>query len=219
MVHEAQNLERDEFARDDRYLAASNDGTSFALQYHVDRAVLNDLLGDRYVPIFKLLPGYRNEGGSLSVINGQLVTAGGENTKLERQTLTVNQLVFGLMKYKSVVSNARPDCGVGGDIDNHITNILEISMKYSSLSYFLYHRFVWTHFFGKAFRSWGGNWVTVDAQALHAAISGVAGNSCADCGSYYHEAKVCPFTLRKEQPTAPFKTQAVSKTCDFYNNM
>ena len=92
MFREANDYERNIYENNDRYLTASDNGTSlFALQFNVDRAVLNDVLSDCYVPIFKLLPGYLNEGGSLSVVNGKLVTGGEKSTKLGRQTLTVNQ--------------------------------------------------------------------------------------------------------------------------------
>ena len=84
----------------------------------------------KYVPIYKLLPGYQVKGSSIGLENGKMVLNESSQTrKLDRQTLSVNQLNFGLMKYKSVVASAYPE--MAADLDRHMSNILNISILYS----------------------------------------------------------------------------------------
>ena len=181
--------------------------------------MVRDILSDKYVPIYKMLPGFRDEGTNIVLMGNQLV-AGGDpaSRRLDKQTLTVNQLVFGLLRYKEIVREANPLGGAPYDIDRHIANIIQVSMKYSGMAYFLYHVHIWTHFFGKANRSWGSNWVQLDPAALHSAISGagVSSNSCAECLSFYHVESVCPFTVRKGADRQG--SQSAGNVCSFFNN-
>ena len=65
------------------------------LKYHVDPNVVMDVLTDKYVPIYKILPGFRDEGSQIVLLGNQLVAGGDASSRrLDKQPLTVNQLVF-----------------------------------------------------------------------------------------------------------------------------
>jgi hypothetical protein len=174
---------------------------SDVLDYFVEGKTVKDVRAEKLVPIYKLLPGFRDQGTSLVMQGGKvMVGTDASARKLERQTLGVNQLVFGLLKYRQLIDNEYP--ARGKDIDRHIANIINVSVCYSGEAFFFYHNYVWSHFFGAAIRQWGGNWFTIDPTALHAAIAraNTAHNYCDHCSLWLHDGGSCPFQLKEPSP-------------------
>ena len=208
-----------------------NVGEPECLSYTVASSVEASVLAGRFVPVYKLLAGYRPVSAPiLNCINGSAeirMTEGNDNRRLERQILDLGQLIIGLQKYKFMISNVYPERT--GDLDRHISNVVYISVTYTGNAYFIYHSYVWSTLFGSSARFWGKNWFTLDSAALHAAIARAhAPVACDLCPSWSHAQEKCPFTERDIVAPAtrtPARMDALlvpsqrkGKMCEFFNS-
>ena len=170
-----------------------------SLDYGLDTKVIKDVLGEKNVPVYKLLPGYESQTREVRV-NNAAITFGDDpmSRKLSKQVLSINQLVFGLMKYKKIVTLFPNRVA---DIDRHIAHVLTISSSHRGNAYFFYHQHVWSHFFGASHRTWGFNWLVPDAAGMSVAQSRASGDAgsrsyCSHCDASDHDFSNCPFVHR-----------------------
>ncbi len=169
---------------------------SECLNYHIDERVERDVLAEKMVPIFKLMRGYRPTGQNVSLSSGRLVASDDTfDRRLAKQCLPIEQLVFGLKRYAEIVA-AFPERVA--DIERHINNVLDISIRYGGRAFFHYHTYVWERFFRSGLKVWGENWVTLCPTALSAAVNreGSQAAHCNHCASWDHSSRGCPFQVR-----------------------
>jgi len=180
--------------------------TASSLRYSVAPAVKSKILQGKYVPLYKLLPGFENRGQETASVwseDGQIrlnVGDGNKDRRLGKQTLEVAQMLIALMKYKELISADFPTRVV--DIDNYMANIVMVASKYSGKAYWFYHLYFWDRAAEYSERGEELNWSALDAEALHAAIANSSSaNYCDQCQSWYHNPAQCPFSLRQESPS------------------
>jgi hypothetical protein len=190
------------------HLSATNN-KSYAMAFNVNQKVRLEVLKGEYVPLFKLLPGYRSTAAGLLVAvdkHYHAVGADDREDKLGRKSLSLNMTLLALLKYKDIVQDLYPLRAAA--ISSHMMNIIDISIKYSNDTYYLYHDYVWnSHFEGGCVdQVWESKWLAVDQQALAAATTHAHTypNSCSRCqsGRWSHATEACPFSLDEQSPHA-----------------
>ena len=173
-----------------------------SLRYPIPEAVKKKVLNGEYVPIVKLLNGYN------ASVGGQMVRTGEDGTlrvslsesshdkQLAKNPLDISLLVLGLQKYKSILVDY--DTKRADDIENYISNLLYIHVKFPGLSYWLYHKYFWNRVFleGGAQGSHPLDWSSLDAEALHMATATYGPSlHCDHCQTYAHATARCPFQV------------------------
>ena len=190
---------------------------NLSLVYSISPAVKTKVLKGKFVPLFKLLPGFdaRQESAHVITEDGSVklnVGDGSKERRLGKQILDLGQMILALLKFKDLVLKDIPKRAQ--DIDDYIANIVMISNKYSGVAYWFYHLYFWDKAAEMAERGEALDWSVLDAEALHAAIANNAPANCCDhCQSWYHPTGRCPFKLRSEQAT-----QATSSRVSVFNS-
>ena len=175
---------------------------TLSLTFSVAPAVKTKVLQGKYVPLYKLLPGFETMGQDSACVmseNGLIrlnIGDGNRERRLSKQTLDLPQMVLALMKFKELVSDDFPERVI--EIDTYIANIALVACKYGGLSYWYYHAYFWDKAAEASDRGEKLNWHALDAEALHAAVAGSPPNYCDNCQSWTHHSTQCPFSLRQE---------------------
>ena len=165
------------------------------MEYHVEQCIINEILADKYVPLFKLLKGYKQLHMGAAINDGQLIfTEGRANKKLESQSLPLDLLLLAMLKYIEIVKPC--NAAKAADIYRHMNNVIYISAVYDNDAFFTYHNYVWSHFFGQNCIVWGGNFRDIDTSGLHASFGRTALSYCEHCANWLHKSNDCPFQVR-----------------------
>eukprot|EP00111_Clytia_hemisphaerica_P017940 TCONS_00053087-protein len=173
--------------------------STLSLTYCVAPAVKSKLLQGKYVPLYKLLPGFDSRGQEtasvLSEAGGLIqlnVGDGNKERRLGKQKLDLCQMILALLKFKELISEDFPSRA--RDIDMYLANVVMIANKYGGLAYWYYHLYFWDKAAELSDRGEELNWCALDAEALHAAVANNApANFCDNCQTWYHHTSKCPF--------------------------
>ena len=209
--------------------AASN--PSECINYCIDEKVEKLVLTGKRVPIFKLLQGYEYPEMKCHSSNSESYDRAYDK-KLEKQVMTIDQLIFGLKKYCEII-NMYPDRVA--DVERHITNVLCVSIQLGGKAAFFYHHHVWDRFFKGGRKVWGDNFMSIcpDAKMSAATAASVKALWCEFCVTWDHLPEKCTNRLRdngsstsrcrvhdqqQQQQQSSASASAQKQSCVFFNH-